>query len=348
MNIDSPSNENHRRSATAIAIILSVLVVSGLLLAYLLHRVDWEIVRRTGPSMLVPILALTVLGTMAYTALIYVLVRGSGHTTTLWKAYLVLTASLSANYITPVKMGMPLRIYLYDHFMAVPVATGVALVTVETLVGMLVPAFITVAGIALLFPSLGLTTPIILIALLLTGLFLVQRAKIKHLYPLIGRWHLPRFILRLARFVEHIQTGMRSLRSTTILGVAVLDVLMLVLQAGRLWFVLNIFGYALPLPTLLAILAISVTAGNLSMLPMGLGVRDASFTLLLAQQGVPDEVALAAAVIQRLFAPGWPLLLGIISANILGVSELTKRSDDTLVVEAACQSDTPPNHTDLN
>lgn len=329
MSTNSPSNKNRRRSAIALAVMLSVLVVSGLLLAYLLHRMDWELVRRTGPSMLVPILALTVLGTLAYTALIYVLVRGSGHTTTLWKAYLVLTASLSANYITPVKMGVPLRIYLYDHFMAVPVATGVALVAVETLVGMLVPAFIAVAGIALLFPSLGLTPPIIMIALLLIGLLLVQRVKIEHLYPLIRRWHLPRFILRLARFIERIQTGMRSLRSTTILSVAVLDVLMLVLQAGRLWFVLNIFGYALPLPTLLAILAISVTAGNLSMIPMGLGVRDVSFTLLIVQRGVPDEVALAAAVIQRLFAPGWPLLLGIISANILGVSELIKRGDGT-------------------
>ena len=306
-----------------------MLVVNGLLLAYLLRRMDWELVRRTGPSMLAPILALTVLGTLSYAVLIYLLVRGSGHATTLWRAYLVLTASLSANYITPVKMGVPLRIYLYDHFMAVPVATGVALVTVETLVGMLVPASIAVAGIALLFPSLGLTTPIILIALLLTGLFFVQRAKVERIYPHLERLHLPRFTLRLVRFVERIQTGLRCLRSTTILGVVVLDALMLGLQAGRLWFVLNIFGPAPSFLTLLAVLAISVTAGNLSLIPMGLGVRDASFTLLLMQLGVPNEVALAAAVIQRLFAPGWPLLLGVISTNILGVSELMKRGSSS-------------------
>ena len=44
-------------------------------------------------------------------------------------------------------------------------------------------------------------------------------------------------------------------------------------------------------------------------------------------------VALAAAVIQRLFSPGWPLLLGLISANILGVSELVKRSDESSVAQ---------------
>jgi uncharacterized protein (TIRG00374 family) len=79
---------------------------------------------------------------------------------------------------------------------------------------------------------------------------------------------------------------------------------------------------------LLAVLTISITAGNLSMIPMGLGVRDASLTLLLVQLGVPNEIALSVTVIQRLFAPGWPLLLGLISANILGISEMTKRSDD--------------------
>ncbi len=77
----------------------------------------------------------------------------------------------------------------------------------------------------------------------------------------------------------------------------------------------------------LAALTISITAGNLSMIPMGLGVRDASLTLLLRQLGAPDEVALSTAVIQRLFAPGLPLLLGLISANILGISEMVKRWD---------------------
>ena len=61
------------------------------------------------------------------------------------------------------------------------------------------------------------------------------------------------------------------------------------------------------------------------MIPMGLGIRDVTFTWLLVQVGVPTEIALSAAVIQRIFAPGWPLLLGVISANILGVSEIINR-----------------------
>jgi uncharacterized protein (TIRG00374 family) len=309
-------------------IVLILFVVgSSLLLVYLLRDMDWGLVRRAGPGALVMILVTTVVATFFYVLLIYVLIRGSGHTTTLWKAYLILTASLSANYFTPLKVGIPLRIYLYQHFMAVPIATGTALVAMEALIGMLVPAVIASAGIAYLFPSLGWGTPMVLIALLASGLFLLFRVQAERLYPYAERLPLARLSTRLIGFVERVQVAARCLSMATIAAVLALDLLMLALQSARLWIVLRVFGPA-PSPwSLLAVFAISVTAGNLSMIPMGLGVRDASFTLLLAQLGVSQEVALSAAVIQRLFSPGWPLLLGLISANILGVSELTRQPE---------------------
>ena len=112
-------------------------------------------------------------------------------------------------------------------------------------------------------------------------------------------------------------------------SIGLLFTLNFVTSALQSYLVLRVLGYPVSPLALLYALAISVTAGNLSLIPMGLGVRDASFTLLLMQLGVPNEVALAAAVIQRLFAPGWPLLLGVISTNILGVSELMKRGSSS-------------------
>lgn len=326
MSVSPPSTKGRSRSIIPLLIILILLISSGLLLAYLLRDMDWELVRQTSPSTLVLILALTTLGTLVYTLLIHLLVRGSGYTTTLWRAYLVLTASLSANYITPVKVGIPLRIYLYSHFMDIPVVTGTALVTVETLVGMFAPAFIAIAGIALLFPSLGLATPVVMIAFLLAGLLFALQVKIERLRPRLERLPFSHLTTRFTRFVERVQSGLRCLSPLTIVGVVVLDLAMLGLQAIRLWLVLSIFGPAPSPQALLAVLTISVTAGNLSLIPMGLGVRDASFTLLLAQLSVPNEIALSAAVIQRLFSPGWPLLLGLISTNVLGVGEILRAS----------------------
>jgi uncharacterized protein (TIRG00374 family) len=315
-------------SAIVMPIVLILFVVgSGLLLVYLLRDMDWELVRRAGPGALALILVTTVAATFLYVLLVYVLIRGSGHTTTLWRAYLVLTASLSANYFTPLKVGIPLRIYLYHHFMAVPIATGTALVAMEALIGMLVPAVVAAVGIAYLFPSVGWGTPVVLIALLASGLFLLLRVRAERLGPRVKRLPLARLSTRLISFVERVQAAARCLSLATLSAVLALDLLMLALQSVRLWIVLRAFGPAPSPLSLLAVFTISVTAGNLSMIPMGLGVRDASFTLLLAQLGVSQEIALSAAVIQRLFSPGWPLLLGLISANILGVSELAKEHE---------------------
>ena len=323
------------RSRLALAVVLALFAAGSLGLVYWLHDMDWATVRQASPGALLLILALTVLGTLTYTLLICVLIRGSGYAAAPGRAYLVLTASLSANYVTPVKAGIPLRIYLYGHFMGIPAAAGAVLVSVEMLVGMLTPAFIAIAGAALLFPALGLAPPLLLVALLLAGLLFVLRAPLERLRPGVERLPCSPFTARLVRFAGQVQTGLRSLSPTVILGVAALDLAMLGLQTARLWLVLSVLG---PVPSplaLLAVLTISVTAGNLSLVPMGLGVRDASFTWLLVQLGVPGEIALSAAVIQRLFAPGWPLLLGLISTNILGISEIANRSEQAPTQEEA-------------
>jgi len=101
-----------------------------------------------------------------YTAAVYVLVRASGHWTTIAHAYLVLTSSLSVNYVTPVKFGIPLRIYLYKQVMQVPLAVGTALVALETWLGMLIPAVSASVGIAVLFTEIGLAAPLMLLAVL--------------------------------------------------------------------------------------------------------------------------------------------------------------------------------------
>jgi len=331
----SPSHRLGKyRSWIASAVVVLLFVLSGVLLAYLLRGMDWELVQRATPGTFLLVLVVSMLGTLVYTLLIYLLIRGSGYVTTLWRAYLVLTASLSVNYVTPVKMGIPLRIYLYNHFMDIPIAIGTALVTVETLVGVLTPACIAVVGIALLFHSVSPVPPLILLALMGIGLLFLLRARFECWQPALERVPFARLLKRLMRFVVRVQSGLRCLSPAVILSVVILDLLMFGLQTVRLWLVLRVFGSA-PSPwLLLAVLTISVTAGNLSMIPMGLGVRDASFVLLLAQLGVPNEVALSVGVIQRLFSPGWPLLLGLISTNVLGVREIIQASR-----ESSCAGD---------
>lgn len=317
------------RSRIVLGVTLSVFVAGVLLLNYLLRDVDWTLVHQTGLPYLFLILLLTALSILVYVTVVYVLVRASGHCTTFVRAYLVLTASLSANYVTPIKVGIPLRIYLYNHFMQIPLATGFALITVEAVLGMALPALIALVGIATLFPSVEVIMPLVLIGLLgasMTAILLIRPDRLRFLL-----YHLPfqHRVVRIGRFIERVQIGLRSVPPLAAIGVVLLILLMLIFQALRLHLVLQALGYTVSPLALLYVLAISVTAGNLSLIPMGLGVRDASFFVLLRQFGIPDEIVLSATVVERLFAPGFPLLLGLISTNILGVSELVKRFEKT-------------------
>ncbi|MDY7075596.1 MAG: lysylphosphatidylglycerol synthase transmembrane domain-containing protein [Chloroflexota bacterium] len=308
--------------------ILVILVVSAILLTHLLRDVDWTLFCEIAPFYLVLILLLSALGTALYTVAVYVLVRASGYHTTMAQAYLVLTSSLSVNYVTPIKFGIPLRVYLCKQFMQIPLAVGTALVALETWLGMLVTAAISCVGTALLFPEIGLAVPLTLLATLLVGMGVMLFIKPSLINPLLERLPLQKLTLRLVRFGETVQMGLRSVPLWWLGVVALLFGLNVAAAATRLYLVLLMLEWTVNWPALLTVLSISITAGNLSMIPMGLGVRDASLTLLLMQLGVPNEVALSVAVIQRLFAPGWPLLLGIISTNVLGVSELIKRGSD--------------------
>jgi len=321
------------RSWLVSGVIFTLFTISAILLVYLLHDIDWAVFRKVGPLYVVLILLLSVLSTGCYSLAVYILVRASGHETTFVESYLVLTTSLSTNYLTPIRVGIPLRIYLYKHFMDIPIAIGTALIAVETMIGILTPAIIAVAGIALIFPSIGLVIPITVISILVFGMIIVLKMRVENLQLYLARFPFLSLVARFTRFFERVQWALRQLPITKIVQVVLLVVVMLGLHSMRLWLVLIILGQGVSPLALLAVLTISLTAGNLSMIPMGLGVRDASFTLLLTQQGIPGEIALAAAVIQRLFSPGWPLLLGLISANILGVSELVKRSDESSVAQ---------------
>lgn len=299
------------------------------LLIYFLDNIDLKIAQIFDPVTSSLVLGMTIVDTLIYACLVYFLVHVSGFHTTLWEAYLVLTSSLSTNYVTPLKIGIPLRIYLYHHFMDVPTAIGTALVTVEALVGMLIPALLSIVGVVFIFPSVGLMTPAILIVVLLLGTVMMLKLPMlsqKFCRPQSKSWW-SSITIRVINFFDHVRMSLRDLSIPIVLGVALLYLLMLCVQALRLWLILDMFGLSSSPLMLIFVLAISMTAGNLSLIPMGLGVKDVSFTLLLTKSGVPSDVALSVAVIQRLFSPGWPLLLGIISSNFLGLKRIFQNND---------------------
>jgi uncharacterized protein (TIRG00374 family) len=309
---------------------MALFAISLFVLTRLLDDVDWTLFRGFTPLYLVLILLLSILSILLYTLEVFTLIRAGGYRPSFTQTYVILTASMSANYVTPLKVGIPLRIYLYHQFMKIPVPTGTALVALEALMGMLMPALISIVGIVWLFPGLGLAVPLALLMVLLVGTGLVLYVTPQRAQSFLNRLPTWRVARRVVRFTGRVQTGLRSVSPRVLLAVAVMLVINFLASAVRLYLVLRILGHPYAPLALLCVFAISITAGNLSLIPMGLGVRDASLTLLLVQLGVPREIALSTAIVQRLFSPGWPLLLGLISTNLLGIRQIMRRSNGLL------------------
>jgi len=57
----------------------------------------------------------------------------------------------------------------------------------------------------------------------------------------------------------------------------------------------------------------------ISLMPMGLGARELGLAALLGEVGVPADIAIYAALIQRLIATGITFPLSLISWQILGL-----------------------------
>jgi uncharacterized protein (TIRG00374 family) len=312
-----------------LSILLTLFVIGTTLLIHLLRDLDWSSIGRAAPLYLGLILALSIAETTFYTLAVHVLIRASGYNPTLLHTYLLLTSSLSTNYITPIKAGVPLRVYLYKQFLGIPVATGTALITVELLIGIVIPALIAVVGIVSLFPFIGLVGPLALLIVVGCGAMAILFFSPERMKPLAQRLPFQGLVQRVMRFSEQTRDGLANLPVWSLLSMAGLVALTFAAVTMRLYVILQMLGHPVSLLALLYAQMISITSGNISLIPMGLGVRDASLMLLLLHLGVPREVAISVAIIQRLLSPGWPLLLGMISSSILGTRMILANAEES-------------------
>ncbi len=106
----------------------------------------------------------------------------------------------------------------------------------------------------------------------------------------------------LANFDGAMTRGLRAFRKRRLLLAAVLTVMVAewALSAGGLWFCFAALGTQVHVLLLLAGFSIGISAGNLSMLPGGIGVQEASMAGVFALLGIPFGQAALAAIMFRI------------------------------------------------
>jgi uncharacterized protein (TIRG00374 family) len=134
-------------------------------------------------------------------------------------------------------------------------------------------------------------------------------------------------------FIAHFRRGIRKIKPADLIKMMCIFTSNYVIQALALYLSLKEWGWQLNILALAYTIVFSILAGVFSPLPMGLGTQDVSLFLLLTRLGPSQDAAVAAALILRILRTIVPLILGLISLNILGLDRIRNR-DDVIVGES--------------
>jgi len=289
----------------------------------------YQIPRVENPSPLAIALIVVLSGLLVLSAVAapYCILAGTDWNRSLGHLYLVVTASLAANYSTPVKAGIPLRLYLYKRTMGIGLATGSALMGLEVLLGTLVPAVISIFVLVLLLPEGELAVPVLVAAGAGLTVAAIAFVRSRPYDRAVARLPLPGIARRLLAPGGGFVTAVRAVPLSSLATAAGLYAAMFVFVGVRSFYAFELFGGSMNVMQLVGISAAAFTLGSVSFLPMGLGVRDATLVALFVQAGADRDVAIAVAALDRLLSTGVPFFLGVLSAQILSLRATLWPSD---------------------
>lgn len=287
----------------------SGLAVGAAALFYLLRHVDWRVLAALGPWPLLILCASTVLMIVLHAAGAATLLGGMRHPA---RVSDVMTAMLAAGTVSLAgdpKLGVPARLAFYKMLAGIPVSVGAAQTTIESLLWLfLMGAIMVVPG-----PLAGDSA--LPLSLAAAGMLSAGVAAVALGPPVLDRiWGLGRLFRAsgpIRRFVLDLRGAMLGLKP----GALVLATLWLaatyVVDVASIWYLCRALGAELAPSAIGHAVVISYLAGAVSLLPLGLGVRDVTFVLLLQQAGAPADAAAAVALVHRTLRTVLPLLLGL-------------------------------------
>ncbi len=293
---------------------LRLLLVAGLgsllvsLLAFALS--GWQTVRAAlgdvHAGQLLAVLALTVLSLLLRFARWQLYLRALGHRLP-WLAHFRLYLAGFALTLTPGNAGEAVRTVFLKR-RGVPYSHGIAAMFSERLSDL--AALLLLAGLGLSqFPQLRPALLAGLALLLLTLLLVSSRRGLRAL----GQRRAGRIGRALHHTAQMLRQARRCHRLPLLLPALALGLLGWAVEALALWLVVRDLGQTVSLHNALFILAASLLAGGLTVLPGGLGGTEATLAALLVFQGVPAPQAIAATALFRLLTLWFTIGLGLLA-----------------------------------
>lgn len=291
---------------------------------WLLSTFDVRMLWRLSSPVLLLLVVLSLVYSFIYGVGVAWLLRGLGQARPVWRVFLVISGGGTASYLGNVQLGIPLRLFLFDKLLAIPYASGAASVALET------ACWFGLMGVGLLLAGTASNlAPWVTLVLLVSAIAIGYRVSLPLLRGLRG-W-LParirgRSLQLLHGFLADLEAALAGMRWPWLLATLALFSANYAIDAVSVALVVQQFGEQVALLDALEAVILSYLAGLVSLVPMGLGVRDVSLVVLLERGGVSREVATAVAVVHRGLRTVLPLVIGLVAVNLLGMRALLRQA----------------------
>lgn len=225
-------------------------------------------------------------------------------------------SSMAAHYSTPAKIGFPLSVYLLKKFEDIPYSVGTSVIILELTVSTGVCGLLALLGAFQFFTHQIHTLVFFLSAFIF--LFLITFFLVK--------WYLLRSGVknRLIVFIQNIYEALTKISLLQIFLYFFITLLVQILSGLTLALLVGFMEAKISLWQAIVVNSTAFFIGAVSMVPMGLGVREASIFFYLRNLSIADSVIIPIAAIQRILSTGLSFLLGMIFGALLGIEAVNK------------------------
>lgn len=214
-----------------------------------------------------------------------------------------------ANMSVSSKVAIPMRLYLYKSMIGVDYPVATVALTLKIFLDLVVTALIALA-LMIYLPAekiyISPLWPILIIILLITSYLIIIKIKLN--IPKIFRH--PR-LKKIVYYLANTKNAIRYLPRSVIMWVALIEAANVIVVSLFTFILIRQFGYQTGPETVLFSYSVATLVGVLSMVPLGLGTTEASFTLLMKNFGCPVDVAVTTIIVQRIFWLFLPLIFGM-------------------------------------
>jgi uncharacterized membrane protein YbhN (UPF0104 family) len=308
-------------------IILSIVVFSimAAAIAYVVFNFDFSKLLDLRWDTLVAGCLFLAASILLYALATQILLRGLGFRRRFLDILAVNLVSQVAKVSISSKIDIPIKVYLNKKFLDLSYPVGMLIITLRIFLELFITAVLA-AALLLFIPGARLIFPPIIPISLIAFLGLVYGIILKtDLNKFAGRG--PRLFRKVLIFAAKTHQALKQLPQKNVILAGVVLGANLFVTGLFIYYTYIQLGCYPGLDKVFLAYAVSILAGFFSMVPLGIGVMEASFILLMARFQYPSEISTTVILVKRVIWTFFPIVFSLPVVIRKGASWLPTRRD---------------------